>query len=316
MKNHFYKALKENDRELLITIPKSDLHNHSALGSKLKVFEKKIGKQFPSPPLKMKSIKEMDNYIFKVLGPAITNKKGFEVSLNEAMKQAYYDGVTLLRMSVDCFFADYFDDKENGLINKIKEIYSKYEDKLKFLPQLGFARGNGKNYYKHAQQCIESGFFESIDLYGDELIQEAKDFKHLFKEAKKHGLKLIAHVGEFGSAQSVKETIETLELDEVQHGISISSSSEIMKWVADNKIRLNVCPSSNVHMLRVKSYKQHPIRILFDNGVIVTINTDDIMLFGNTICDEYFNLYKSGCLSANELNTVREYGISLLTKHK
>ena len=316
MKNNFNKALKEDNRELFIKMPKSDLHNHSALGCKLKVFEKKTGIELSSPPKKMKSITEMDSYIFSVLAPAFMNDEGFDISFNESLRQAYSDGVTVLRMSIDCFFADFFEGKEYGLVNKIKEISSKYDNKLKFLPQIGFARGREKSYYKLAQACIETGFFESVDLYGNELIQDAKDFKPLYKLAKKTGMRLIAHAGEFGSAQSVRETIETLELDEVQHGISIASSPEIMKWVADNKIRLNICPSSNICMTRVRNYKLHPIKILFDNGIIVTINTDDIMLFGQTVCDEYFNLYKSGCLTAEELNTIREYGISLATTRK
>lgn len=82
-----------------------------------------------------------------------------------------------------------------------------------------------------------------------------------------------------------------------------------MKYLANNKIQLNICPSSNVLLSRVASYDVHPIRILYDNGVPVTINTDDVIVFGNSVSEEYLNLYNSGLFSAEELNEIRLAGL-------
>ena len=60
---------------------------------------------------------------------------------------------------------------------------------------------------------------------------------------------------------------------------------------------------------RAQSIATHPIRILFDHGVKVTINTDDLMIFDQSICDEYFNLFESGLFSAEELDVIRQQGI-------
>jgi adenosine deaminase len=98
-------------------------------------------------------------------------------------------------------------------------------------------------------------------------------------------------------------------LDEVQHGIAAADSKDIMKWLRINNIQLNVCPSSNVKLSRVKNMEQHPCRILADNGIIVTINTDDIMIFNQSISDEFFNLYKAKLFSVNELNVLRMNGL-------
>ncbi len=61
--------------------------------------------------------------------------------------------------------------------------------------------------------------------------------------------------------------IETLGLDEVHHGIHAANSPGVMKFLADRKIILNVCPTSNIMLGYAKSYAEHPIKILVENGV-------------------------------------------------
>ncbi len=306
----FIQALETQDKNLLKKIPKSDLHSHAALGSNFDKFAKWYGKPIERPPTKMKDLYDLDEYIFNVFGPALESLESIEYIIDAAFRDAVEDGATRLQMSVDSFFMDYFPDKEEGFVNFMKKVSAKYSNILEFIPQLGFARGNSDEYYKTAEDCIETGYFKAVDLYGQELVQDAKDFVPIYRKAKAKGMKLIAHTGEFGDAESVRYTAELLELEEIQHGISAATSPEIMKWLADNKIQLNVCPSSNVILSRVESIAKHPIRALFDNGIKVTINTDDLLIFNQTISDEYFNLFNAGVFSAEELNVIRHYGLA------
>ena len=91
------------------------------------------------------------------------------------------------------------------------------------------------------------------------------------------------HVGETGSAEDMEAAIETLGLDEIHHGINAVHSSRVMKLLADRKITLNVCPTSNIKLGYAKSYAEHPIKILVENGVPVTINTDDLLVFDSAV---------------------------------
>jgi adenosine deaminase len=158
--------------------------------------------------------------------------------------------------------------------------------------------------------CIENGVFRSVDLYGLELARDADVFTDIYRYAKQHGLKLKAHAGEFGTAESVRHTVEVLELDEVQHGIAAAASPEVMDWLCDNGIRLNVCPTSNVRLGIVKTLREHPIRTLFDAGVSVTINTDDLMIFDQSVSEEYANLFREGVFTAAELDDIRTHALS------
>ncbi len=78
-----------------------------------------------------------------------------------------------------------------------------------------------------------------------------------------------------------------------------------METLRKERIRLNVCPSGNVALSAVENLAYHPIRILLDNGVRVSVNTDDKTIFGKTVTDEYVGLYNAGTLSAAELDDVR-----------
>ena len=152
--------------------------------------------------------------------------------------------------------------------------------------------------------------FYSIDLYGNELAQPIENFKSIYRRAKAEGLRLKAHVGEWGTADDVRRAVEELELDEVQHGISAVQDETVVRFLADHRIRLNITPSSNVLLGRVPSLSSHPIGRLYRNGVDVTINSDDILIFDSDVSKEYLRLYESGCLSAEELDDIRQNGLA------
>jgi adenosine deaminase len=103
--------------------------------------------------------------------------------------------------------------------------------------------------------------------------------------------------------------VEELELDEVQHGIAAADSPAVMRMLADNHIRLNVCPTSNVMLGRVDRLETHPIRKLYDAGVEVTVNTDDVLVFGNGVSEEFLGLYQAKVFDADELDAIRQAGL-------
>ena len=83
----------------------------------------------------------------------------------------------------------------------------------------------------------------------------------------------------------------------------------MIRYLVKNNIQLNVCPSSNVMLGYAKDYKNHPIKTLYENGVKVTINTDDLLIFDSSIENEYLLLFRSGALSAEQLDDIRLFGL-------
>ena len=122
-------------------------------------------------------------------------------------------------------------------------------------------------------------------------------------------MRLKVHVGEWGTAEDVRRAVECLELDEVQHGIAAANDPSVVSFLEDHKIRLNITPSSNYLLGRVKDLKTHPIAELYHSGVDVTINSDDVLIFDSDVSKEYLRLYQSGCLTAEELDNIRIIGL-------
>ena len=131
----------------------------------------------------------------------------------------------------------------------------------------------------------------------------------LYEKAAENGLVLKAHVGEWGTARDIVAAVKALHLDEVQHGIAAVWDESVIDFLRENKIRLNITPSSNVLLGRVTDMEHHPIAQLYRNGVDVTVNSDDVLIFDSDVSKEYLRLYQSGCLTAEELDDIRVKGL-------
>jgi len=303
----FQKALADGSLQELRAFPKADLHRHSILGTGLRNIEKWAGISLPKPPARMESLDEMRTYLHDILYPHILNRDGFEFTAESAIDDAVHDGVAILEMSLDVRFIEMYADGLRGFLDFVGRLVARSPGRIQFRPEIGISKDRDpRTQIPPASECIGSGLFRSIDIYGNELAQPPEAYSGLYSEAGKRGLKLKAHVGEFASAAHVLRTAQVLHLDEVQHGISAATSRETMQFLRTHGIRLNVCPSSNVALSRVARISAHPIRRLVDDGVRVSINSDDPTIFGRSVSEEYLALYAAAVLSAAELDGIRE----------
>jgi len=311
MKTEFIQALENLDLKSLRKIPKSDLHNHAMMGGRLKSIVKFSGKPIEKFSDGASGVLGINKWLGTIYRPVLELPGAFQAAVEAAFTQAKHDGVTVLEMSMDAFMGRMFNISPEDVISTFAEVHKAIAPDIDFRPELGFSRALPlRTLLSCFEPYIDSGFFRSIDLYDVEDAQPIENFNELYRYAKSQGMKCKAHAGEFGNADSVRKTVEILELDEVQHGIGAAESVEVMKWLSKNGIILNICPESNIVLKRAKSYKTHPIRILHDNGVKVTVNTDDVMLFNAGNSEQYMRLFKSGLFSADELDTIRMNGLN------
>ena len=307
MKMSFVEALKEDCWDALRAAPKADLHCHAYFSTRRHNLESRLGCRLEPPPEKMNKLGGMIVYAMDVLDPHLRNRETIEFVAESALRDAIGDGVVLVEISFDIRRAAYYEDGLNGVVGHLRELVARFQTQIELRPELGIPRqaASDPELMSRAHEAIGLDFFQSIDLYDHQEACEPEDVETLYAEAKAAGMKLKAHVGEFGGAEEVRRTVELLELDEVQHGIGAAESVEVMRWLAANRIRLNVCPTSNVMLDAVPDMASHPIRLLFDNGVPVTVNSDDPMIFDQSVSDEYRNLYRAGVFSADELDGMR-----------
>lgn len=307
----FVQALETGDKELLRTVPKSDLHSHSTNGCSRKYIKEHMGAEIPRLIRKLNSMDEMEKWLDSNISSIINTPKGRDLALRGCFQTAKDDGVIVLEMGEDVWGNGYYYNGEiNKLIDHYKGIHKDICPDMDFRFQVGLSRHCPIDYLEEwMAPFLEQDCFFSIDLYCDELVQPIKNFKRLYRKAKKKGWLLKAHVGEWGTADDVKEAVEELELDEVQHGIAAASSPSVMNWLCDNNIQLNITPTSNVLLSRVESIEKHPIRTLYDYGIRVTVNSDDIIIFDSEVSEEYMRLFEAKVFTAKELNQIRLYGL-------
>lgn len=126
-----------------------------------------------------------------------------------------------------------------------------------------------------------------INLAGDENNFPPHLFKDCYAKAKKHGLKLTAHVGEHAGPEKIIEAVTELGLDRVGHGVTAIKNREVMQFLKEKRIALELCPTSNLALGLFPSLKDHPLKQFFDFGILFSINSDDPTFFGSSLGQEY-----------------------------
>lgn len=296
-----------HQKKTFLKLPKADVHNHFHLGGS----QKKILEKYPnfniSFPKTFDGLPGMIDFIYSHLNLIMVTKEDVINFMEMAIESAMEDNITLLEASVDINLARFFNNSIEEVITEVKRITEKYKAQICFKPDIGINKDLPiEKVYSYSESCIKSGAFFGIDIYGKEAQQNLLPFKELFKTASKNNLKTKAHIGEFSNYKSIEETINLLNPNELQHGINAVNSEKTMDLILERNIRLNICPASNISLGAVSSYKHHPIRKLFDKGIKVTINTDDLILFNTTLTDEFYNLYHQNIFTFDELEIIRK----------
>lgn len=308
--NIFYEGLTEGNTEKLLSVPKSDLHNHSSKGCRRVWLEEKLGRKLEAPPERFGGLDGMHEWFTENIKPYCRGSEALILRWEGSFIEAKRNNIK--RLSMNFGAADIELVGGMDVFTKLIEgFHKKHCPDTFFEPEITYpSLCDLELEVGRIEKYISTGFFKTIDVCGGEDIRPFEDFKPLYRKAEEYHLIKRMHVGESGSAEDVRKAVEVLGLDEVHHGIGAATSAEVMKFLADNDIQLNVCPSSNVMLGYAPSYKEHPIKALYENGVKVTINTDDLLLFDSSIENEYLLLYRAGVLSAEQLNDIRKLGLA------
>jgi adenosine deaminase len=143
-----------------------------------------------------------------------------------------------------------------------------------------------------------------IGLGGSEQAFPAGDYESVFAEAKDRGFHLTAHAGEAAGPESIWETITKLNVERIGHGIRAIEDPGLMAYLKERQIPLEICPVSNVRTGVVKELNKHPVRRMFDEGLFVTVNSDDPVMFNTSLNYEFQQLAEHLSFDLEEIKTV------------
>lgn len=189
----------------------------------------------------------------------------------------------------------------DGTLSAIREAKKEYGMSAYLI--LAFLRHLGA---KEAMETFEEGLKYKNDLIGiglasSELGFPPELFVDVFKEARKYGFKTMAHAGEEGPAEYVRNSIEILKVDRVDHGNRAMEDPGLVNEIIAKQIPLTICPLSNVALGNVKKLGDHTLKKKLDMGMLVSVNSDDPAYFGGYVNENLIEVTKALNLDRNDI---------------
>ena len=125
-----------------------------------------------------------------------------------------------------------------------------------------------------------------IGIGGDERRMGAEPFREVYAQARDAGLRLTAHAGETVGPESVWAAMN-IGAERIGHGLTAQYDNELVEVLAERQVPIEINITSNLRTACCRSIEEHPVRRYFDQGLMITLNSDDPALFGSNLLGEY-----------------------------
>ncbi|HEY3452518.1 MAG TPA: adenosine deaminase [Myxococcales bacterium] len=145
---------------------------------------------------------------------------------------------------------------------------------------------------------------KGFDLAGAEYDFPAKDHKAAFQLILNNNVNCTCHAGEAYGPESIAQALHLVGVHRIGHGTRLREDGDLLNYVNDHRIPIEVCPSSNVQTGAVPDLASHPIRFYFDYGLRVTVNTDNRLITDTTVTKELWLLHKHCSFTLEDLTTM------------
>ncbi|WP_165310008.1 adenosine deaminase [Vibrio ziniensis] len=151
----------------------------------------------------------------------------------------------------------------------------------------------------------------AVDLAGDELGQPGELFTNHFKQVRNSGLNITVHAGEAAGPESMWQAIRDLGATRIGHGVKAIQDPKLMDYLAEHKIGIESCITSNIQTSTVESLQNHPLKQFLEHGVLACLNTDDPAVEGIELPHEYEIAAPQAGLSQEQIRQAQVNGLEL-----
>lgn len=148
----------------------------------------------------------------------------------------------------------------------------------------------------------------AFDLAGPEYDHPPKKHAEAFRVAGYANLGITVHAGEAFGPDSIRQALHDCGANRIGHGTRLYEDAELMRYVNDFRIPLEICLTSNVQTRVVDSLAAHPARKYFNHGLVITLNTDNRLMSGTTVTDEYARAHEQLGFGWSELTAIARMG--------
>jgi adenine deaminase len=142
----------------------------------------------------------------------------------------------------------------------------------------------------------------AIGLDSAEVGQPPEKFSRVFDRARAEGFLAVAHAGEEGPPEYIRQALDRLKVSRIDHGIRCIEDPNLTARLAADGIPLTVCPLSNVKLRVFESMQKHNLKLLLDRGLCVTVNSDDPAYFGGYVTENFLAIEKALGLDRDDIS--------------
>ena len=290
--------------ELFHRLPKTDLHCH--LDGSLRIdtvldLAKKQGVTLPAPDkaslhamlVAGEHVTSLDDYLraFDITLSVMQTEDALERCAYELAEDAHRENVRYIEVR----YSPLLHNREGLRPSQVVEAVlrglrtAKREFGIRYGLILCAIRTLGpESSLKIAELCVafKNRGVVGFDLAGSEINYPAKVHRHAFQLVIDNNINCTAHAGESFGPDSVHQAIHKCGAHRIGHGTRLVESGDLLNYVNDHRIALEVCPSSNVQTRAATSWETHPVDFYVDYGLRVTINTDNRLMSNTTVTKE------------------------------
>jgi len=144
----------------------------------------------------------------------------------------------------------------------------------------------------------------AVGLDSAEVGHPPAKFREVYAAATALGLRKVAHAGEEGPPEYIREALDVLGVERIDHGLRCMEDPELVDRLVSERIPLTLCPLSNVRLRAVDVLEQHPLRSMMDAGLLCTVNSDDPAYFGGYVGDTFQAVHEALGLDREQLRTL------------
>ncbi|MEU9758847.1 adenosine deaminase [Streptomyces sp. NPDC047985] len=160
-----------------------------------------------------------------------------------------------------------------------------------------------------AMETLESAkpFLHRISAVGldsAEVGHPPAEFREVYEAAGALGLRKVAHAGEEGPAAYVREALDVLGVERIDHGLRCMEDPELVERLVAERVPLTLCPLSNVRLRAIDTLERHPLREMMAAGLLCTVNSDDPAYFGGYVADTFHAVHEALGLDREQLRTL------------
>lgn len=241
----------------------------------------------------------------------------------------YYQGMSVLRTERDFFelTAAYLRRATGDGVRHVEVFFDPQGHTRRGVPMAAVVRGivgalEATNISSRLIMCFlrdlsEADAFETlaaaepylehlagVGLDSSELGHPPEKFQRVFAAARARGLRLVAHAGEEGPPEYVRQALDVLGIDRLDHGNRALEDSELIDRLRAMQMALTVCPLSNLKLGGVSDLRQHPLRKMLELGLCATVNSDDPAYFGGYVHDNFMAVTEHLSLTTEHVATL------------